>query len=254
MTLTVDVCGSGPDLVMLHGWGSSAAVWNDVATLLAPRFRLHCPDLPGTGANSKAGSLTLDTMTDALALALPQHVTVCGWSLGGQVALNWALRHPHQVARLILIASTPCFVNGGQWMSGLDTAVLDGFASALDEDCAAVLRRFVALQARGDAAASTVRRRLRECATKPGLHETAALAAGLRILQDTDLRESLSRIAQPALIVHGACDAVIPLAAAECLTRVLPRARLEVIESSGHAPHISGARRVARQVAEFCRE
>ena len=254
MGLYVASSGSGPDLVLLHGWGSTAAVWNDVAAQLEPKFRLHCVDLPGHGANSKFELLTLDAVTDALAAALSERVIVCGWSLGGQVALNWALRHPRQVARLVLISSTPRFVNGGQWECGLDSAVLDDFARALSDDCAAALRRFAALEAHGGAAARTVLRRLRECTVKHGMHAAAALAAGLRILQNTDLRDRLPLIAQPALIVHGARDAIIPLAAADYLARALPRARLEVFENSAHAPFVTHARRAARCMAEFCDE
>src|SRR5258705_2254288 len=105
MDLHVESKGSGRDLVLLHGWGMNAGVWDEIAHELAPYFRVHCVDLPGHGASSDE-YCTLD----ALAAALPGRVTVCGWSLGGQVALDWALRAPRQAERLVLIASTPRFV------------------------------------------------------------------------------------------------------------------------------------------------
>ena len=60
MTLHVEVSGSGPDLVLLHGWGMNAAVWGEVATALAQHFRLHCVDLPGHGASPACAPCTLD--------------------------------------------------------------------------------------------------------------------------------------------------------------------------------------------------
>lgn len=254
MTLYCEVRGDGEDLVLLHGWGMNAAVWDDVAADLAKHFRVHCVDLPGHG-NSCAGELyTLATMTGALAAAMPRPAVVCGWSLGGQVALNWALHAPHQVARLVLIATTPRFVNGAQWDSGIDTALLDGLERDLADDCRAVLQRFLAMQARNDADARLVLRRLRGMMLDRGEPAVEALAAGLRILKETDLRDALPQIAQPALILHGERDAVVPLAAGAYLQRALPRALLEVYAKAAHAPFVAHPRRTAQRIAEFCRE
>ena len=254
MGLHVETNGSGRDLVLLHGWGMNAGVWHDTARELAPYFRVHCVDLPGHGASSAGQCCTLDAMADALAVALPKRVTVCGWSLGGQVALDWALRVPDQVERLVLISSTPRFVNGMQWEYGIDPAVLDGFARDLTGDHRAALRRFLVLQTQGETEARELLRRLRErlfARDQPGV---AALEAALHILQVTDLRDSLPRIAQPALILHGDRDALAPLAAAEYLQRSLPRAALEVIAGAAHAPFILRPQLTARRIVEFCNE
>ncbi len=254
MTLHVEVSGSGPDLVLLHGWGMNAAVWGELATELAPHFRLHCVDLPGHGASPAGGPCTLDTLADLLAAALPWRVAVCGWSFGGQVALNWALRKPDQIERLVLLAATPRFVRGAQWDCGIDAAVLDDFARGLVHDYHATLQRFTALQARGDAHPRIVLRRLREHLLARGEPDVAALGGGLRLLKETDLRDRLERIALPALILHGERDALVPLAAGEYLQRVLPHATLEVFAGTGHAPFLAQPQRSARRITEFCRE
>jgi pimeloyl-[acyl-carrier protein] methyl ester esterase len=231
----------------------NAGVWNETAYDLAPYFRVHCVDLPGHGASADE-YCTLDAMADAMAVALPERVTVCGWSLGGQVALDWALRAPRQVERLVLISSTPRFVNGMQWEHGIDAAVLDGFARDLADDCHAALQRFLVLQTHGDADARELLRRLRERLSDCGEPGVAALAAALRILQVTDLRASLPRIAQPALILHGECDAIAPLAAGQYLQRSLPRAALEVFGGAAHAPFVLKPQLTARRIMEFCGE
>ena len=253
MALQINVSGSGPDLVLLHGWGMNAAVWDESAAGLTEHFRLHCVDLPGHGASRACAPCTLDALAGLLAAALPRRVAVCGWSFGGQVALNWALRKPDQVERLVLLAATPRFVRGAQWDCGIDAAVLDDFARGLAHDYRATLQRFYALQARGDAHPRGVLRRLREHALARGEPDAAALAAALRLLKKTDLRARLERIAQPALILHGERDALVPLAAGEYLQRVLPHATLEVFAGAGHAPFIAQPQRTARRIAEFCR-
>lgn len=254
MTLHVEISGSGPDLVLLHGWGMNAAVWSEVATELAQHFRLHCVDLPGHGASPACVPCTRDEMADLLAAALPRRVAVCGWSFGGQVALNWALRKPDQIERLVLLAATPCFVRGAQWDCGIDAAVLDDFARGLAHDYRATLQRFTALQARGDAHPRIVLRQLREHLLARGEPDVAALGAGLRLLKETDLRDKLERIAQPALILHGERDALVPLAAGAYLQRVLPHAVLDVFAGTGHAPFVAQPQRTARRITEFCRE
>lgn len=252
MGMHVESSGSGPDLVLLHGWGTNAAVWDEMATHLAPHFRVHGVDLPGHGASPACQPYTLDAVADALAAALPPRVTVCGWSFGGQLALNWVLRKPRQIERLVLIAATPRFVKGAQWECGIEIAVLDDLALDLVEDFRATLQRFFALQTQGDADARTVLRRLRERMFAHGEPDVAALAAGLRLLKETDLRDRLPQVTQPALILHGERDTIVPLAASAYLQRALPRAALEVCAGAAHAPFIAQPRRIARRIAEFC--
>lgn len=254
MTLHVEVSGNGPDLVLLHGWGMNAAVWDETSAGLAKHFRLHCVDLPGHGASSACAPYTLDSVADALAGALPQRVTVCGWSLGGQMALNWALREPDQVGRLVLIAATPRFVRGADWECGIDAAVLDGFAHGLAHDYHATLQRFMALQVQGDDEARGVLRRLRGKIFARGEPDVAALGAALRLLKETDLRDRLVHITQPALILHGERDTIVPPAAGEYLQRVLPHAVLEMFAGAAHALFIAQPQRTARRIMEFCHD
>jgi pimeloyl-[acyl-carrier protein] methyl ester esterase len=253
MGLNIQSNGSGPDLVLLHGWGMNASLWDDVAAGLARQFRVHSVDLPGHGASGTCKPYELDVVTASLAAALPPHAIVCGWSWGGQVALNWALTRPGQVKRLVLIASTPRFVRGPAWDCGVDSSAYDDFARDLAHDWQSALRRFNELQAHGDMQRRAVSRRLRERILAHGEPLPAALAAGLRILKETDLRANLAHIAQPVLILHGARDAVVPLAAGEYLQRALPRATLDVFADTGHAPLIAEPQRTMRSIVEFCR-
>ena len=74
MGLHVASKGSGPDLVLLHGWGMNGGVWDETACALAPYFRVHCVDLPGHGASSDE-CCTLDATADALA-AVPASLEI----------------------------------------------------------------------------------------------------------------------------------------------------------------------------------
>lgn len=238
-------------LVLVHGWGSGASVWKALAAELEPWCAVAMPDLPGYGAAPVCTPYTLEEIAGGLARNAPQRCDVVGWSLGALVALAWAQRSPQQVMRLGLIAATPCFAQRADWQHAAAPAVLARFSGELAADQAGTLKRFISLEAQGDAKAKQVARQLREaCAARNG-PDPEALAAGLRLLLATDMRGALASIAQPALVIHGDRDGVAPLAAGEHLSRGLPNARLLVLPGAAHAPFISQARTVAAALREF---
>lgn len=237
------------DVVLLHGWGFSAGIWEDLARRLKPHFRVHAPDLPGYGAAPSCAPYTLDAMADMMARAAPRRCNVIGWSLGGEVALAWASRAPIQVRRIALIATTPCFTSRPGWPCATAPAVLREFGSSLKADRASLLARFVAAQAKGDARA---RRFVGVLARQS---ERAApdrvLEAGLAVLSNADLRGDLHRVRQPALVLHGARDRIVPPAAGRRLAASLPDTRFSLFRTCAHTPFLSQPARVARALRMF---
>jgi pimeloyl-[acyl-carrier protein] methyl ester esterase len=242
------------DVVFLHGWGSGAAVWQEMAAQLAPRRVAHAPDLPGYGAAPACAPYTLEGIAAAVARTAPARCHVVGWSLGGQVALAWARSAPRQVARLALIAATPCFARRAGWPHAITAEALAGFSRGLAAERAGTLRRFMSLQAQGDEKAGQVVRQLRAAhAARDGL-APEALEGGLRILSETDMRDALGSIRQPVLVVHGDRDSLVPLAAGEFLSRRLFNARFLVLRGAGHAPFLSKPEETSAALLEFFNE
>lgn len=251
MKLHVETTGDGPDVVLLHGWGIDSGIWSELIRILAPRYRVHALDLPGYGASAACDSIALETLARQAARSAPRRCAVCGWSLGGQIALAWARRAPRQVTRLALIATTPCFARRDDWPHAVAAKTLREFAQALTADYDGTLKRFLALQTWGDAQAEEVARRLRETVFAHGRPPAAVLQQGLQILVGTDLRPQLPAIMQPALVVHGDRDRLTPRAAGEYLSRMLPHARLAVVHGAGHALFVSNPKGVGALLAEF---
>lgn len=247
-----EVSGRGPDLVLLHGWGMTARVWEELAAQLGDQFRVHRVDLPGYRRSAAVTPYTIDAIVDALATACASKTTVCGWSLGGQLALRWAEQHPAQVERLVLISSTPRFLREPDWTGGMEPQVFESFVQALARDPRDALHRFSSLQAHGDGGARAVSRQLRECIAVNTDVQGATLVAGLQLLKNTDLRAALPRIVQPSLIMHGECDTVVRRDAAEFLARTMPRASLKMIAGAAHAPFVSRPLDAVRHITEFC--
>ena len=250
----IEVTGKGEPLVLIHGWGMHGGVWNEVAQGLASDFCVHSVDLPGFGASAPLPDTNIDTLAQALAAHFSTNVHVCGWSLGGQVALRWAARDAVKVRRLILVASTPCFTERADWPYGMPQALLEKFAIELEQNHATTLRRFIALQLRGSERERELLAQLREMLFSRGEPDASALKAGLDILRDVDLRDELCGIAQPALLVAGERDKLTPPEASYHLARALPVARMVEVKGAAHAPFLSHPELFVEHVKRFLHE
>lgn len=243
-----------PILALVHGWGMNARVFDALAALLADNFEVRALDLPGHGGRAALAENTMQGWADDLARQLPDKATLLGWSLGGQVAMRAALDHPHKIARLVLLASTPRFVAAEDWPRGMAPAELQDFGAALLADPQATLLRFLSLQTRGMSGQKAMLQQLRQMLLGAPAASREALAGGLAILRDTDLRAELPLLTQPALILHGALDTLTPPAAGAWLAEALPHAQHIEFSRAAHAPHLSHGKEVAAAIGCFAHD
>jgi len=257
MKLHARTRGSGPALVLLHGWGLHSGIWAMLAPELARNFSVTCVDLPGHGRSpplpATPASDGLDAWAEAVAAAVPPGAAWLGWSLGGQVALTAALAG-HDVRQLVLVATTPRFLASPGWPCGMDPAVLAGFANGLAGDQRRTLRKFLALQLRGDRRAASLLQTLSAVLEAGGEADTGALETGLAILAGTDLRERLAGIAQPALVIAGERDTLTPPDAGRRLAAALPAGRFELLAGVAHAPFLAAPGRFGELLSAFLAE
>lgn len=239
-----------PAIVLLPGWGSTSSVFDELSQVLALRYEVHTPALRSEHATAGAAR-NLDAVASEIAARAPQQCFVVGWSLGAQIALAWARAKPDQVAGLALLSATPCFVQRDDWPWSMERSVFDRFTQTLFDDGASTLRRFVTLQAQGDAARKRVMQRLRSALVTGAEAHRDALAEGLDILRQSDLRGELSSIQTPAIVVHGERDRVVPLAAAEYLANALPHGKLAVMPRAAHAPFVSDPGLAGQLILDF---
>ncbi len=239
MSLHVERLGDGPDLVLLHGWGMHSGVWHGMAERLAQYCRLHLVDLPGMGYSDACTPYTLPRLAQVLSEAMPTRASVCGWSFGGQVAMQLALDHPAQISRLVLVGSTPRFVNGGGWQHGVDAEVFKEFAAQVAEDYPATMERFLGLQAFGGESSRSLLRELRQRFSARPAPRPQVLQQALHILLENDMRERCSDLRLPLQIIHGQRDTLAPAAAARWMAVTCPQARLDLISGASHAPFLS---------------
>jgi pimeloyl-[acyl-carrier protein] methyl ester esterase len=237
MSLYTTRTGSGPALVMVHGWGFHGAVWEQSASALAAEYRVLRPDLPGHGRSAPTTQgLDAELTVRQLAEQLPEPAVWLGWSLGGTLALRLAIAYPQRVRGLVLVAASPCFCARSDWPHGVPQHRLQGFAADLERDWRSTLVRFLLLHSRGAAGARVraLRDRLLQHPPRP-----EALRAGLSVLEQEDLRPLLGQVRCPVLVIGGERDPLVPAAGLPLWTGGLPRARMEVLPLAGHMPFLS---------------
>jgi len=249
--LSGETCG----LVLLHGWGMNAAVWEGLPTALTDGRQQWRIELPGHGVNPfEPHHDSRAAWAEACLEAAPEQAVWIGWSLGGLIALEAALQAPARLQALILLTATPRFVRAPDWPAAMDADVLAQFHDGLLADPTGTLDRFLALQVMGSQAArDTLRILRRELARRP-TPLPAALALGLDLLRDTDLRGRIGALACPTLWLFGRRDTLVPAAAGEGIARLLPQARCRVIAGAAHAPFLSHPQETGAAIADFLRE
>jgi pimeloyl-[acyl-carrier protein] methyl ester esterase len=247
----VEKRGTGPDLVLLHGWAMHSGVFATLAERLARHFTLHLVDLPGHGHSAHSPvPLEMDAVADNLARRLPRAAWL-GWSLGGLFALHIAQRHPERVRALVLVCAPPRFMRAPDWPQGMEAAVFRDFAGGLSRDYRATIDRFLVLEAQGSRNAREELALLRAQVFSAGEPRPEALGEGLALLRNTDLREALPRLAMPSLWLAGRRDRLVRAQALELAAQATPQSIYQCIDGAGHAPFLSHADEIAAAVLGF---
>lgn len=239
--------GEGPPLLLLHGSGPGVTGWRNFGGNLAAfadRFRCLILEFPGFGVSDDFGGHPMVTALDAVgrfvdALGL-ERVDIIGNSMGGGVALNYAIAHPDRVGRLVTIGGIGrnLFSPGpGEGIKLLQEFTEEPTRERLVQwlhsmvfDPALVTEELIEqrwAQATDPATLDSARR----------MYGKAAFAAMVRAMEAADTPPPwamLHKVQAPTLITWGRDDRVSPLDMALIPMRTIPRAELHVFPNCGH--------------------
>jgi pimeloyl-ACP methyl ester carboxylesterase len=221
---------SAPAIVLVHGLGVSSRYMTPLIEALAPSHRVYAPDLPGFGGSARPRpALDVDELADALAAFMAAvgepAATVLGNSLGAQIALALADRHPARVRRLVLLGPT----GHPRSRSLLGQAIRLACDAAFERPTLAAIAVRDYLWAGPGRVLATFRTALRD---RPELR--------------------LAQLRAPLLVLRGARDTVVPQRwALELAAMAGPDARLAVVPGAAHAAHFTAPGAVASAVRAF---
>jgi len=234
--------GSGPPVLLLHGYMHSSWTWRGTVDALAPDHRVLVPDLPGHGwGEAEAGDPSLDGLADWVSrildrLGVGRLRLAVGHSLGGAALLALALREPQRFEHLLLVAPMAGpFRLPGALVRSLGARALSPLFRATAGNARFIRRalRFTAYK----------RRRVDEeilhgftHLRRPEAHRVAVELARSFGDDTRDLAARSPQLQVPASLVWGARDGVLPLRYGRGVERRLGTP-LNVFEDCGHCPH-----------------
>jgi pimeloyl-ACP methyl ester carboxylesterase len=239
----VRVEGSGPPIVLLHGWGASNELFGPVIESLRGRFRLIAPDFPGFGGTEPPpkGWASADyaewvsRLLDDLGV---RRCAVIGHSHGGRVAIRFAADYPDRVVALVL-ASSAGIKPEPTLRSRARVRAFKLFRRAAESPLApARLRR-------------SIRERVAQAGSADYRAATGTVRESLVRVVNEDSRPLLPRIRVPALLVWGDRDEDTPLSDARLMEHLIPDAGLVIFEGAGHYAYLEQSGRFCRIVDTF---
>lgn len=243
--------GAGPPLLLIHGLAVPIESWRHTIPALAEHYRVIAPDIPGFGDSSlpdprwleggqpweAVGGLLRQLLGD---LGVTEPASVVGHSMGGLVAVRYALMDPRSVRRLILVDAAGL---GREIHPLARVASVRPVAESLLHPIrpfARLLTAFLAVQP--DAFTPDFVDALVRHASRPGAKQ--AIIAYLRCIADRHGQSSvytpadLRALTMPVLVVWGQQDRALPVAHAEKALHAISDCRAVTFEQTGHAPQL----------------
>lgn len=238
-----------PLVVLLHGLGSAGIDWLlQFKPLGQAGFRIVAPDLRGFGRSGWPGTMTVPAMAQDVALLLDAldaaWAHVVGISMGGTVALQFALDYPDRVGRLVLANTfTRLRPEGPGAVLYYLRRLIVVYALGLEQQAQVVARR---LFPRPEHALYRFQLRRRIAATDPAAYR-AAMWALLRF----NVEQRLSDVRMPTLVITGESDTTVPPAVQQRLADGIPTAEHVRIPDTGHVAIVERPLIFNRLVCDF---
>lgn len=254
-----NVTGTGdPALVLLHGFGTDQTIWRALAPRLAASRRVALYDHMGSGASNLAHydpdryrtlegyAEDLVEILDALDL---RDATMVAHSVSGMISLLASLR-TDRIGRLIMIGASSRYLNDVGYEGGFELRDVEELLDLMSLDFQGWART-LAPQVMDQPEQPALTQELVYSFSRANPDVTRRFA---RATFMSDHRRELSACRVPTLVLQASADVVVPLAAARFLAGGIPNARLQMLETRGHYPHVSAPRAVAEAIEHFLQE
>jgi 3-oxoadipate enol-lactonase len=245
--------GSGPPLLLIMGMSGTRHHWGEpFLQLLRQDFEVIACDHRGVGASSRMQRpFTIAELADDAAALLSalqlESAHVLGISMGGMVAQQLALRHPHRLTTLTL---------GCTYCGGPRSALPGEETTRVLRDALLTRERERAVSAAWQvnvSAAFGADQEARESFIAIGMRHAVASVVVLEQMRAISLHDTSERLAEietPTLIVHGTDDLMLPVENAHLIAELMPNARLEIIQGAGHLFFWEQPQRSAQLIVE----
>ena len=237
---------SGARIALVHSLAMDRSFWRPVAERLAANATVLIHDCRGHGRSAKpAGPVTVELHADDLADLLDRlgwrTALVAGASMGGCIALAFAIRHPGRVSALGLVDTTAWYGPDApkNWEQRASAALASGLSSLTDFQ---VTRWF------GDKFRADHPQVVKDCVDTFLRNDVAVYAQTCRMLGACDLRTGLASIEVPTAIVVGEEDYATPIVMAEAMHAAIAGSSLTVLPGARHLTPLERPDQIAEEL------
>jgi 3-oxoadipate enol-lactonase len=241
---------SAPPVLLVHPLGVTHRLWDATAAALRDRYRVVRYDVRGHGRSAAPpGPYTLAQMADDAARLLDRldidAVHFVGMSMGGCVAMAFALAHPARVRSLVLCDTTACYgpAVAPMWADRIRVAETAGMTADLVERTMAIWF--------SPAYRATHKDVVDRVAAMLAASDPRGYAAAIRAIGWADHRDAISAIHAPTLVVVGEKDPGTPVAMAREIADRIAGARLVVLPGARHCSPVEAADAFHRELRGF---
>lgn len=235
--MTYEDVGSGPSVVLLHGYPFNRSMWADQMAELKKHHRVIVPDLRGHGGSAVSQAASMQSMATDVASLLEtlniSRATIGGLSMGGYVALAFYRLFPLRVRSLVL-ADTRAQADTDEGKQNREQQAEKALREGMEGIADGLLPKLLAPET--VTKHPEIVKRLRGMMAETNPEGAAAALRGMAGRQDQT--SFLSRIISPTLILVGSEDAITPVADSELMHREIGGSRLKIIEGAGHVSNL----------------
>ena len=269
MELNYKEFGAGEPVIILHGLFGTLDNWQTIAKQLAEEYTVFILDLPDHGRSPHTeGVINYEKMADALAEFLQNHwiyeTRLIGHSMGGKLAMQFALSHPDIVKKLVVVDIAPkLYQNGHQdvfnALFAVDLATLTDRKEAetllmdkLKGDVGTVQFLLKNLTRKSSVNEEDIQLSLRGTKQEGGLFEWKINLQGLFDNYDNILQAPVGEpFLKPTLFIRGSESPYIEDRDKPFITHLFPNATLETIEGAGHWVHADKPQKLLAALNHF---
>lgn len=256
VNLYYEICGKGPDLILLGGLSTNHTAWSLMLPNLAKHFCVMMLDNRGSGKSSQSeGSYTIDDMAEDIAQLMEfcgiHSAFIAGHSMGGSIAQKLCIKHPDKVKAAVIAGSTAKLPKTAQMQIETTTKLIDAGLSQK------LILETIFPWIYGNSFLEipmNIEKELNYKKSEPYPQTYEGYIGQVNALRSYDTLNQLEKIKCPILVLVGEEDLLTPIQCSKVIANSIPHACLKILTRCGHMIHREQPKEFNKHIISFLKD